>query len=128
MSVTQARHSRVTIVRGSGVNEAGEILNDDLAYTSVLTVFQTLDEKGHVRHEQEGKAYRYHPEVTRRKAQHHALEYVLDRLCDDSPAQLLAWLMEARDVDGEALREALEGTRGNTFGGGLREETLNQIL
>ena len=44
--------------RGSAtVREAKEELDEDLAYTSVLTVFQTLEEHGHVDHEREGKAY-----------------------------------------------------------------------
>lgn len=42
--------------RGSAtVREAKEELDEDLAYTSVLTVFQTLQRNGHVRHESEGK-------------------------------------------------------------------------
>src|SRR5690625_3940630 len=50
---------------GSGrVGEVRERLTDGLAYTTGLWVLQTLEEKGHVRHAREGRAYRYFP-VTR---------------------------------------------------------------
>lgn len=45
--------------RGSAtVRQAREEMEDDLAYTSVLTVFQTLEQNGHVRHEHEGNSPR----------------------------------------------------------------------
>ena len=45
------------------VAEVRERLSDDLAYTTVLWVLQTLEEKGYVRHEREGRAHRYIPLV-----------------------------------------------------------------
>lgn len=55
--------------RGSAtVREAKERIDEDLAYTSVLTVFQTLEKNGHVDHEPDGKAYRYYPTTSRREA------------------------------------------------------------
>lgn len=50
----------------STVREAKERIEDDLAYTSVLTVFQTLESNGRVYHERDGKAYRYYPEQQRK--------------------------------------------------------------
>ena len=50
--------------RGSAtVTEVRDDLEEDLAYTSVLSALQTLEEKGYVRHEPEGRAYRYFPTV-----------------------------------------------------------------
>jgi predicted transcriptional regulator len=40
------------------VNDVRDALDEDLAYTSVLSALQTLEEKGYVRHEPEGRAYR----------------------------------------------------------------------
>ena len=55
--------------RGSAtVAEVRERLPDDLAYTTVLSVLRTLEEKGHVGHRGEGKAHRYFPLVERRVA------------------------------------------------------------
>lgn len=87
--------------RGSAtVREAKEELDADLAYTSVLTVFQTLEEHGHVDHEREGKAYRYYPAVTRQETGRHAVGYVLRRLFDGSPEALVRALGTDGDVSG----------------------------
>ncbi|HWK88770.1 MAG TPA: BlaI/MecI/CopY family transcriptional regulator, partial [Longimicrobium sp.] len=53
---------------GGTVADVRARLADDLAYTTVLTVLRTLEEKGYVGHVEEGKAYRYHPLVERQAA------------------------------------------------------------
>ena len=58
------------------VNEVSAQLDDDLAYTTVLTVLRILESKGLVGHEREGRAHRYHPLLARREAG----RSVLDRL------------------------------------------------
>lgn len=102
--------------RGSStVREAKEEIEEDLAYTSVLTVFQTLEEKGHVRHEREGKAYRYYPTVAREEAGRSAVGYILDRIFRNSPSALLSSLAEQKEISEEEARELsalLEGERG----------------
>ncbi|HZD03998.1 MAG TPA: BlaI/MecI/CopY family transcriptional regulator, partial [Longimicrobiales bacterium] len=55
------------------VAEVQERLRDDLAYTTVLTILRTLEEKGRVGHREEGRAYRYHPLVEKDTAQDSAL-------------------------------------------------------
>src|SRR5438552_1772210 len=47
------------------VAEVRERLSDDLAYTTVLTVLRTLEQKGYVGHTGEGRAHRYRPLVKR---------------------------------------------------------------
>lgn len=102
--------------RGSAtVREAKEELDEDLAYTSVLTVFQTLEENGRVEHEREGKAYRYYPSVTREETGRHAVGYVLRRLFNDSPSAFLDSLRRSGDLSAEEseavrqyVREAVE--------------------
>lgn len=92
--------------RGSAtVAEVLEDLEDDLAYTTVLTVLQTLEEKGHVTHEQEGRAYRYHPEVDRDQAGSTAVGYLLRKIFRGSPKLLLSRLVDDRDLSDEDLRE-----------------------
>lgn len=76
------------------VKEARKVIGEDTPYTSVLSIFQTLEQKGHVRHEREGRAYRYHPLVEREEAGRRALSYVLDRLYQGSPEALLGSLVE----------------------------------
>ena len=74
------------------VAEVRDRLADPLAYTTVLTVLRTLEEKGHGRHEAEGKAHRYCPVLDRRKAGRTAVGHLLDKLFDGSPELLLTCL------------------------------------
>lgn len=85
--------------RGSGtVAEVRSELEDALAYTTVLTVLQTLEEKGHVRHEEEGRAYRYHPLVAPETAGGSALQRILEKIFHGSAETLLAQLVRERDL------------------------------
>jgi BlaI family transcriptional regulator, penicillinase repressor len=79
-------------------------LADDLAYTTVLTVLRTLEEKGYVDHLEEGKAYRYRPLVARRDAGASALRRVLRKVFDDSPELLMTHLVSDRGLSDEELR------------------------
>lgn len=98
--------------RGSGtVAEVRDALSDALAYTSVLWVLQTLEEKGFVRHEQEGRAYRYVPLLEPEDEGASALSRILDKVFDGSAELLLARLVdEQRLSDGELrrMRELLD--------------------
>lgn len=82
------------------VREAKEAIEADLAYTSVLTVFQTLEDNGHVRHEAEGKAYRYYPTVSREEAGRQAVRYLLRRIYEGSASALAEDAMEAAGGSG----------------------------
>ena len=62
------------------VTEVREHLDDELAYTTVLTVLRTLEEKTHVGHEEEGKAHRYYAKVAEQAARRTALSRVVDRV------------------------------------------------
>lgn len=86
------------------VAEVRERLPDDLAYTTVLTVLRTLEEKGHVGHTDEGKAYRYHPLVERQTAGKSALRRLTRKLFKDSPSLLLTQLVSDRRLSDEELR------------------------
>lgn len=90
--------------RGSGtVAEVRSELEDALAYTTVLTVLQTLEDKDHVRHEEEGRAYRYHPLVAPETAGGSALDRILDKIFHGSAETLLAQLVRERDLSDAQL-------------------------
>jgi BlaI family transcriptional regulator, penicillinase repressor len=77
---------------------------DELAYTTVLTVLRTLEEKGHVGHrEGPGRAYLYRPLVEREEAGSSALGRLVDRLFAGSPELLLTQLVRERDLSDEEL-------------------------
>lgn len=91
--------------RGSGtVSEVREALTDPLAYTTVLTVLRTLEEKGFVRHEEEGKAHRYTPLVARERAGKSALSRMVDKLFEGSPELLLTQLVSDRRLSSQEIR------------------------
>jgi predicted transcriptional regulator len=92
--------------RGSGtVSEVREGLDDDLAYTTVLTILRTLEDKGFVTHLTEGKAHRYLPAVSQDVAGKSALTRVLDKIFGGSSELLLTQLVSDRDLDPAELKK-----------------------
>ena len=91
--------------RGSAtVAEVRERLPDELAYTTVLSVLRTLEDKGHVGHRGEGKAHRYFPLVERRVAGRSALARLIDTVFNGSPELLLTQLVSDRDLTEEQAK------------------------
>jgi predicted transcriptional regulator len=89
---------------GSGtVAEVQERLVDDLAYTTVLTILRTLEEKGRVRHEEEGRAYRYYAIVGREEAGANAVRRLLRKVFRGSPEMLLTHLVAERGLTSEQI-------------------------
>ena len=86
------------------VSEVRERLSDELAYTTVLSVLRTLEEKGHVGHREEGKAHRYFPLVERRAAGRSALARLIDTVFNGSPELLLTQLVTDRDLSDEQIK------------------------
>ena len=90
---------------GSGtVSEVQRGLSDDLAYTTVLTILRTLEKKGHVGHEAEGRAHRYLPLVEREKAQESAVRRITRKLFSGSPELVMAQLLSERGLSEDQLR------------------------
>ncbi len=90
--------------RSATVAEVREALDDDLAYTTVLTVLRTLEQKGYVRHEEEGKAHRYYPLVAREQAGTSALTRLVDKVFGGSPELLLTQLVSESKLTESELR------------------------
>jgi predicted transcriptional regulator len=86
------------------VAEVQEALSDELAYTTVLTILRTLEEKGRVRHEEEGRAYRYHPLVGREEAGANAVRRMVRKLFRGSPELMLTQLVSERGLTPEQMR------------------------
>src|SRR5690606_22851182 len=82
---------------GSGtVAEVKDALGEDLAYTSVLSVLQTLEEKGYVAHQREGGVYRYVPPGEPDAAGASELRRIRDAIFHGCGEQLFAHLVSAR--------------------------------
>jgi predicted transcriptional regulator len=90
------------------VADVRERLADGLAYTTVLSALQMLEAKGSVRHEKEGRAYRYHPLVDRRSTGRSELKRLLDKVFQGSPELLIVQLVSDRKLGRAELRRIRE--------------------
>ena len=90
--------------QGSGsVAEVREALGEDVGYTTILKLLQILEEKGAVRHEAEGRAYRYFPLVEPSAAGESAISRILDKIFGGSAELLLTQLVSDREIDAQEL-------------------------
>ena len=93
----------------------------ELAYTTVLTILRTLEEKGHVGHEAEGRAYRYHARVERGAARVSALDRITRKLFAGSTETLLTHLVSDQDLSDaelQRIRALLDARLGDDDGKG----------
>lgn len=98
----------------STVAEVRAQLDDSLAYTTVLTVLRTLETKGRITHESDGKAHRYSARVAREAAGRSALGRLVDKIFGGSRELLLTQLVDGRGIDDaelERLRQVLNQRR-----------------
>jgi len=89
----------------SVVSDVQKRLSDKLAYTTVLTVLRTLEAKGYVGHEEEGRQHRYFASVQRQAAQRSALNHLLSKLFKDSSELLFARLVSDQKLSPEQIRQ-----------------------
>ncbi|MCK5425628.1 MAG: BlaI/MecI/CopY family transcriptional regulator [Emcibacter sp.] len=88
------------------VREATEILSTEgpVAYTTVLTMFKILKDKGYVQYRKQGKAFIYHAIVNQTEARKSALSKLIDQLFNGSPEILAQHLMTENHMDLAELR------------------------
>jgi predicted transcriptional regulator len=73
-----------------------------LAYSTVLTALRTLESKGYIAHDEDGRAFVYRPIVARGAPAKSAMQHLLDRFFGSSPGDLaVALLDEAQLSDAE---------------------------
>jgi len=65
-----------------------------LAYSTVLTTLRTLEQKGYIAHEEDGRAYVYHALVARGTAAKSAMQHLLDRFFGSSAGDLAVALLD----------------------------------
>lgn len=69
-------------------------LPDPPSYSAVRALLRLLEEKGYVRHQQDGPRYVFLPTLARAKAQKSALKQMLQTFFDDSTEQAVAALLD----------------------------------
>ena len=72
-----------------------EHLDDAPTYTTVRGLLRILEEKGHVRHEQDGNRYVYFPKAPKAAAGRSVLAHVVSTFFDGSPSRTMAALLGA---------------------------------
>jgi predicted transcriptional regulator len=82
--------------------EVMEGLPDAPSYSAVRALLRILEQKGHVRHEEEGRAYVYLPVARRDAARQSALSHLLKTFFDNSAEQAVAALLA---LQGERMSE-----------------------
>lgn len=74
--------------------EIQQAMPDPPSYSAVRTLLRILEEKGHIRHEQDGTRYVYLPRVARDYARRSALRHMLNTFFEGSAAQAIAALID----------------------------------
>jgi predicted transcriptional regulator len=88
----------------SVVAEVRERLRDELAYTTVLTILRTLETKGYVAHQEEGRVHRYFAAVKEQAAQRSALRHLTHKLFNGSAELLFTHLVSDQKLTPEQIR------------------------
>ena len=102
----------IDILYARGRATAAEVqaaLPEPPSYSAVRAMLRILEDKGHVRHEQDGPRYVYLPTVARDNAKRSALRHMLQTFFDGSAEQAISALLDdssARLSDRELERLA----------------------
>jgi predicted transcriptional regulator len=88
----------------SVVAEVRDSLEDKLAYTTVLTILRTLEGKGYVAHEEEGRGHRYFAAVKQQAAQGSALRHLTSKLFKGSTELLFTHLVASEKLSPEQIK------------------------
>jgi predicted transcriptional regulator len=97
------------ILYSRGRASASEIrlaLPDPPSYSAVRAKLRVLEEKGHVRHQEQALRYVYLPTTPRDKARQSALRHMLATFFDNSTEQAIAALLSLKR--GELARDNLD--------------------
>jgi len=112
ITLTEAELRLMKILWARGESAVGELLaampeGAVLAYNSVLTTIRILEQKGYVRHRQEGRAFLYSPCVAEQEASRSEVRHMMQRFFGNSREKLLLSLLDD-EVTAEELRRLKE--------------------
>lgn len=77
-------------------SEVREQMPDAPSYSAVRAMLRILEEKGHLRHEQDGPRYVYLPVVPRDRASRSALEHLVETFFEGSTQSAVAALLDLK--------------------------------
>ncbi len=67
-----------------------------LKEATIRTLLRRLEQKGYLRHEEDGRAYVYHAMEPARSLAARAVRQIIDRFCQGSVEELVSGMVEAR--------------------------------
>jgi predicted transcriptional regulator len=117
LSLTDREADVMQVLWDSGpsvVAEVRERLADPLAYTTVLTVLRTLEAKGFIGHEEEGRGHRYFASVKQQTARKSALQHLTDKLFNGSTELLFAHLVSDKKLKPDQIKRMRQLLNGPT--------------
>ena len=88
----------------STVAEVRKRLKAKLAYNTVLSILRTLETKGYVGHEEEGRAHRYVARVAREAARYSALRQLSIKLFKGSVELLMTSAVSDKKLSDDEIR------------------------
>jgi BlaI family transcriptional regulator, penicillinase repressor len=105
---TDAELRIMNVLWNLGAGTVNEVLDGisgqpPLAYNTVLTMLRILEDKGHVTHDKEGRAFIYRPTVARDQAQGSALKLLLNRFFENSAEKLVQNLLQSQKLTPDEL-------------------------
>ena len=89
------------VIYARGQATAAEVtaaLPDPPSYSAVRALLRILEQKGHLRHQEEGPRYVFLPTVSRDRARRSALRNLVRTFFDGSPAQAAAALIDQAEL------------------------------
>ena len=90
----------------ASANDVRDAMPDAPSYSAVRAMLRVLEEKGHIKHQEEGMKYVFAPVVAAGKAKRSAVKHVMDTFFQGSAEQIVAALL---DVSSSRLtREELD--------------------
>jgi len=94
-------------LEGGTVRQVHEILNQQrpLAYTTVMTMMNILEEKGHLARRKEGRAFRYQPVRPKSQVISGMVDDFVGRVFEGSAAPLIVSLVKDKKISKKDLDE-----------------------
>lgn len=115
---TRREREMMDIIYKEGRATASEVMEkmaSPPSYSAVRATLRILEEKGHLRHLNDGSRYVYMPTVNREKARRSALDHLVTTFFDNSAASVVAALLDSRTVlsrsELDELRALIEQAR-----------------
>lgn len=102
LELSRRERQIMDVIYRLGRATAAEVLDrlpDPPGYSAVRALLRILEEKGHLRHEQDGQRYVYLPTVPRDAAKESALKHLLRTFFDGSTEDAVAALLDLKGDD-----------------------------